>query len=227
MTDRTIPVVPTGVDRVRTGAVKGDPGARPNGFAIGQRHDLPAASASRTKTQRHHQIHGPFPIGLDRFEARSAIVSALGRAGSSQKRRTCTPWATNKARETTVEPRLSNLNWAKSIGPLKTGRGDAVRQLGRDHQKELSSASLRLGRQHARLVHPRASMVEPPHSDLVRPGRRGHLRRTDDEVPTGEGSDPETPMSSTPGSPRALWPFHPLGWPGRPDLASSTRPTSC
>jgi valyl-tRNA synthetase len=80
LTGRRIPVVAD--DHVDpafgTGAVKVTPAHDPNDFEIGRRHDLP----SLTIMDEHGVItaHGPF-LGLDRFEARPAVVAALRQQG--------------------------------------------------------------------------------------------------------------------------------------------------
>ncbi|MFD8820032.1 valine--tRNA ligase, partial [Streptomyces sp. NPDC059627] len=79
-TDRRIPVVgDTNVDPVfGTGAVKVTPAHDPNDFAIGQRHGLESITVMDERAII--TVHGPFE-GLDRFEARSAIVAALRSQG--------------------------------------------------------------------------------------------------------------------------------------------------
>ena len=59
-----------------TGAVKVTPAHDPDDFEIGRRHDLP----SITILDEHGRItaHGPFE-GLDRFEARPAVVGRAAR----------------------------------------------------------------------------------------------------------------------------------------------------
>ncbi|KPC90307.1 hypothetical protein ADL27_36475, partial [Streptomyces sp. NRRL F-6602] len=76
LTDRTIPVVAdTHVDpEFGTGAVKVTPAHDPNDFEIGRRHDLPSLTVMDERAVI--TVPGPFE-GLDRLEARSAIVAAL------------------------------------------------------------------------------------------------------------------------------------------------------
>ncbi|MGW2844611.1 class I tRNA ligase family protein, partial [Streptomyces sp. NPDC001274] len=73
LTDRTIPVVAdTHVDpEFGTGAVKVTPAHDPNDFEIGRRHDLPSIAVMNERAVI--TVPGPFE-GLDRLEARSAIV---------------------------------------------------------------------------------------------------------------------------------------------------------
>ncbi len=62
-----------------TGCVKVTPAHDPNDFAIGQRHHLPQITVmNKNGTMNHHA--GDFQ-GLDRFEARQAVVKALDAEG--------------------------------------------------------------------------------------------------------------------------------------------------
>ena len=80
LSSRRIPVVadPHVDPEFGTGAVKVTPAHDPDDFEIGRRHDLP----SITIMDEHGRItaHGPFE-GLDRFEARPAVVAALREEG--------------------------------------------------------------------------------------------------------------------------------------------------
>ncbi|MFD6250540.1 valine--tRNA ligase, partial [Streptomyces roseolus] len=220
LTDRTIPVVADEhVDpEFGTGAVKVTPAHDPNDFEIGRRHDLP----SLTVMDEHGVItvHGPF-LGLDRFEARSAIVGALKEQGRivAEKRPYMHSVGHCSRCKTTVEPRLSMQWWVK-VGPLAQAAGDAVRDGSVDiHPKELSKRyfdwvdnmhdwciSRQLWWGH------RIPIWYGPNGEVVCVG-------PDDEVPAGEGwtQDPDvldTWFSS------GLWPFSTLGWPEKtPDLA--------
>ncbi|NED91801.1 class I tRNA ligase family protein, partial [Streptomyces sp. SID11233] len=80
LTDRSIPVVADAhVDpEFGTGAVKVTPAHDPNDFEIGRRHDLPTLTVMDERAII--TVPGPFE-GLDRFEARSAIVAALREDG--------------------------------------------------------------------------------------------------------------------------------------------------
>ncbi|MFI8513938.1 valine--tRNA ligase [Streptomyces sp. NPDC085460] len=220
LTDRTIPVVADEhVDpEFGTGAVKVTPAHDPNDFEIGRRHDLP----SLTVMDEHGVItvHGPF-LGLDRFEARSAIVGALKEQGRivAEKRPYMHSVGHCSRCKTTVEPRLSMQWWVK-VGPLAQAAGDAVRDGSVDiHPKELSKRyfdwvdnmhdwciSRQLWWGH------RIPIWYGPNGEVVCVG-------PDDEAPAGEGwtQDPDvldTWFSS------GLWPFSTLGWPDKtPDLA--------
>lgn len=219
LTDRTIPVVADAhVDpEFGTGAVKVTPAHDPNDFAIGQRHGL----ANMTVMDEHGVItvHGPF-LGLDRFEARSAIVGALREQGRivAEKR----PYQHSVGHcsrcRTTVEPRLS-LQWWVGVKPLAKAAGDAVRD-GRVtiHPQEMEKRyfdwvdnlndwciSRQLWWGH------RIPIWYGPEGQIVCVG-------PDDEIPTGEGWTQDTDVLDTWFS-SGLWPFSTLGWPEKtPDL---------
>ncbi|MCX4629888.1 valine--tRNA ligase [Streptomyces sp. NBC_01443] len=220
LTDRTIPVVAdTHVDpEFGTGAVKVTPAHDPNDFAIGQRHNLP----SMTIMDEHGVItvHGPF-LGLDRFEARSAVVGALRQQGRivAEKRPYMHSVGHCSRCSTTVEPRLS-LQWWVKVETLAKAAGDAVRD-GRVsiHPEEMSKRyfdwvdnlndwciSRQLWWGH------RIPVWYGPDGEIVCVG-------PDDEAPTGEGWHQDTDVLDTWFS-SGLWPFSTLGWPEKtPDLA--------
>ncbi|MFD5937188.1 MULTISPECIES: valine--tRNA ligase [unclassified Streptomyces] len=219
LTDRTIPIVAdTHVDpEFGTGAVKVTPAHDPNDFAIGQRHGL--ESMTIMDERGVITVHGPFQ-GLDRFEARSAVVGALREQGRivAEKR----PYQHSVGHcsrcRTTVEPRLS-LQWWVGVKPLATAAGDAVRD-GRVtiHPREMEKRyfdwvdnlndwciSRQLWWGH------RIPIWYGPEGEIVCVG-------PDDEIPTGEGWTQDTDVLDTWFS-SGLWPFSTLGWPEKtPDL---------
>ncbi|MFD9359287.1 valine--tRNA ligase [Streptomyces sp. NPDC060031] len=219
LTDRSIPVVAdTHVDpEFGTGCVKVTPAHDPNDFAIGQRHNLP----NMTIMDEHGVItvHGPF-LGLDRFEARSAVVGALREQGRivAEKRPYMHSVGHCSRCSTTVEPRLS-LQWWVKVETLAQAAGDAVRD-GRVsiHPEEMSKRyfdwvdnlndwciSRQLWWGH------RIPVWYGPDGEVVCVG-------PDDEAPTGEGWVQDTDVLDTWFS-SGLWPFSTLGWPEKtPDL---------
>lgn len=219
LTDRSIPVVAdTHVDpEFGTGCVKVTPAHDPNDFAIGQRHGL----ESMTIMDEHGVItvHGPF-LGLDRFEARSAVVGALREQGRivAEKRPYLHSVGHCSRCRTTVEPRLS-LQWWVGVKPLAKAAGDAVRD-GRVtiHPQEMEKRyfdwvdnlndwciSRQLWWGH------RIPIWYGPEGEIVCVG-------PDDEIPTGEGWTQDTDVLDTWFS-SGLWPFSTLGWPEKtPDL---------
>ncbi len=163
--------------------------------------------------------HGPFQ-GLDRFEARPAVLTALraqGRVVAEQRPYVHAVGHCGRC-GTTVEPRLS-LQWFVKVGPLAKAAGDAVRDgRVRIHPEQMAARyfdwvddmhdwciSRQLWWGH------RIPVWYSPDGQAVCPG-------PDEEPPSGPGwhQDPDvldTWFSS------ALWPFSTLGWPDdTPDL---------
>lgn len=219
LTDRTIPVVADAhVDpEFGTGAVKVTPAHDPNDFAIGQRHGL--ESLTIMDERGVITAHGPFE-GLDRFEARSAIVAALREQGRvvAEKRPYVHSVGHCSRCKTTVEPRLS-LQWWVKVETLAKAAGDAVRE---DrvaiHPKEMEKRyfdwvdnlndwciSRQLWWGH------RIPVWYGPGGEVVCLG-------PDEEAPSGEGWTQDEDVLDTWFS-SGLWPFSTLGWPERtPDL---------
>ncbi|ADD45620.1 valine--tRNA ligase [Stackebrandtia nassauensis] len=128
LTGRRIPIIADEhVDpEFGTGAVKVTPAHDPNDFEIGQRHGLPAPLIMDERAVI--TAHGPF-LGLDRYEARPAIVAALRSEGRivAEKRPYVHAVGHCDRCKTTVEPRLS-LQWFVKVDPLAKAAGDAVRE---------------------------------------------------------------------------------------------------
>ena len=213
LSNRRIPIVadPHVDPEFGTGAVKVTPAHDPDDFEIGRRHDLP----SITIMDEHGRItaHGPFE-GLDRFEARPAVVAALREDGRIVYEIRPYLHAVGHCMRcgTVVEPRLS-LQWFVKVGPLARAAGDAVRD-GRVqiHPQDMTaryfswvdnmhdwciSRQLWWGHRIPVWYGPAGEVV------CVGPG---------EQPPTGEGwhQDPDvldTWFSS------ALWPCSTLGWP--------------
>ena len=222
LTGRVIPIVADAhVDPAfGTGAVKVTPAHDPNDFEIGRRHDLPVLAIM----DEHAVItaHGPFQ-GLDRFEARPAIVAALREEGRIVRETRPYVHAVGHCSRcaTTVEPRLS-LQWFVSVGPLAKAAGDAVR----DGRVKISPPEM-----NARYF----GWVDDMHDWCISrqlwwghripvwygpasPDGSREVRCVgpDEEPPAGWTQDADvldTWFSS------ALWPFSTLGWPDdTPDL---------
>ncbi|WP_412078003.1 valine--tRNA ligase [Streptomyces xanthophaeus] len=220
LTDRSIPVVADAhVDpEFGTGCVKVTPAHDPNDFAIGQRHGLPNMTIMDERGVI--TVHGPFE-GLDRYEARDAVVGALRSQGRivAEKRPYLHSVGHCSRCRTTVEPRLS-LQWWVKVETLAKDAGDAVRD-GRVaiHPEEMSRRyfdwvdnlndwciSRQLWWGH------RIPVWYGPDGEVVCVG-------PDDEAPTGEGWTQDTDVLDTWFS-SGLWPFSTLGWPEKtPDLA--------
>jgi valyl-tRNA synthetase len=213
LTGRRIPVVadPHVDPAFGTGAVKVTPAHDPDDFEIGRRHDLP----SMTIMDERGVItaHGPFQ-GLDRFEARPAILAALREQGRVVAEQRPYLHAVGHCQRcgTTVEPRLS-LQWFVKVGPLAKAAGDAVR----DGRVRINPRQMA-----ARYF----DWVDDMHDWCISrqlwwghripvwygPGGEVVCVGPDEEPPAGQSwhQDPDvldTWFSS------ALWPFSTLGWP--------------
>ncbi|GAA1031084.1 valine--tRNA ligase [Amycolatopsis albidoflavus] len=226
LTGRKIPVV---ADRhvdpeFGTGAVKVTPAHDPNDFEIGRRHDLPMLTVMNERAEV--TVPGPFE-GLDRFEARPAVVAALREQGRivAEKRPYVHAVGHCSRCDTVVEPRLS-LQWWVKVAELAQAAGDAVRD-GRTkiHPAELEkryfdwvdnmhdwTISRQLWWGH------RIPVWYGPGGEVVCVG-------PDEQPPSGEGwtQDPDvldTWFSS------GLWPMSTLGWPGETADLAKFYPTS-
>jgi valyl-tRNA synthetase len=210
---RRIPVVadPHVDPAFGTGAVKVTPAHDPDDFEIGRRHGLPSITIMDERGVI--TAHGPF-LGLDRFEARPAVLAALREQGRVVAERRPYLHAVGHCQRcgTTVEPRLS-LQWFVKVGPLAKAAGDAVRDgRVRIHPQQMAARyfdwvddmhdwciSRQLWWGH------RIPVWYSADGDVVCVG-------PDDDPPEGDGwrQDPDvldTWFSS------ALWPFSTLGWP--------------
>ncbi|MBT2425390.1 valine--tRNA ligase [Streptomyces sp. ISL-112] len=226
LTDRTIPVVADHhVDpEFGTGAVKVTPAHDPNDFEIGNRHDLPFITVLDERAVI--TVPGPFE-GLDRLEARSAIVAALRADGRivAEKRPYVHSVGHCSRCKTTIEPRLS-LQWWVKVAPLAKAAGDAVRDgKVKIHPQEMEKRyfdwvdnlhdwciSRQLWWGH------RIPVWYGPNGEVVCVG-------PDDEAPTGEGWTQDSDVLDTWFS-SGLWPFSTLGWPERTDSLAKFYPNS-
>ncbi|WP_030170865.1 valine--tRNA ligase [Spirillospora albida] len=224
LTGRRIPVVADEhVDpEFGTGAVKVTPAHDPNDFEIGRRHGLPSLSVMDERGVV--TAHGPFE-GLDRFEARPAVVAALREEGRIVKEVRPYEHSVGHCQRcaTVVEPRVS-LQWFVKVAPLAKAAGDAVRD-GRVaiHPPEMAARyfewvddmhdwciSRQLWWGH------RIPVWYGPDGEVVCPG-------PDEEPPAGYTQDSDvldTWFSS------ALWPFSTLGWPDKTPSLERFYPTS-
>jgi valyl-tRNA synthetase len=226
LTGRRIPIIADShVDPAfGTGAVKVTPAHDPNDFEIGQRHGLP--SLTIMDEQGVITAHGPF-MGLDRFEARPAIVAALREQGRivAEKRPYVHAVGHCSRCKTTVEPRLS-LQWFVNTGPLAQAAGDAVR----DGRVRIGPAELAkryfawVDNMHDWCISRqlwwghRIPVWYGPNGETVCVG-------PDDEVPSGEGWRQDEDVLDTWFS-SALWPLSTLGWPDETAELARFYPTS-
>ena len=212
LTGRRIPIVadPHVDPEFGTGAVKVTPAHDPDDFEIGRRHDLPSLVIMDERGVI--TASGPFQ-GLDRFEARPAVLAALREQGRviAEKRPYVHAVGHCDRCGTTVEPRLS-LQWFVKVEPLAKAAGDAVR----DGRVRIYPAQLA-----ARYF----DWVDDMHDWCISRqlwwGHRipvwysadGEVRCVGpDEEPPGEGWTRDNDVLDTWFS-SALWPFSTLGWP--------------
>ena len=217
LTGRRIPIIADAhVDPTfGTGAVKVTPAHDPNDFEIGQRHELP--SLTIIDERGVITAHGPFQ-GLDRYEARPAIVAALREQGRivAEKRPYVHAVGHCSRCKTTVEPRLS-LQWFVNTGPLARAAGDAVRD-GRVRIEPAELAKRYFGwvdNMHDWCISRqlwwghRIPVWYGPNGETVCVG-------PDEKPPEGEGWRQDEDVLDTWFS-SALWPFSTLGWPDDTD----------
>lgn len=127
LVNKEIPIVAdTYVDKeFGTGVVKLTPAHDPNDFEVGQRHDLPIVKVL-TDDAHIAEGYGRYS-GMDRYEARKAIVADLEAAGLLEK---IEPHAHNVGTcyrcGTTIEPMVS-MQWFVRMVPLAEPAIEAVR----------------------------------------------------------------------------------------------------
>jgi valyl-tRNA synthetase len=225
-TNRRVPIVADEhVDpKFGTGAVKVTPAHDPNDFEIGQRHGLPALTVMDERGVI--TVKGPFE-GLDRLEARPAVVAALREEERivAEKRPYVHSVGHCSRCDTVVEPRLS-LQWWVKVEPLAKAAGEAVRD-GRTtiHPAELSKRyfdwvdnlhdwciSRQLWWGH------RIPVWYGPNDEVVCVG-------PDEQPPSGEGWRQDEDVLDTWFS-SGLWPFSTMGWPEQTADLARFYPTS-
>ncbi len=219
LTGRRIPVVadPHVDAEFGAGAVKVTPAHDPDDFEIGHRHDLPSLVVMDERGVI--TAAGPFQ-GLDRFEARPAVLAALRAEGRVVAERRPYLHAVGHCSRcgTTVEPRLS-LQWFVKVEPLAKAAGDAVR----DGRVQIYPAEMSaryfdwVDNMHDWCISRqlwwghRIPIWYGPDGEVVCVG-------PDDTPPTGPGWQQDADVLDTWFS-SGLWPFSTLGWPDdTPDL---------
>jgi valyl-tRNA synthetase len=233
LTGRRIPIVADAhVDPAfGTGAVKVTPAHDPNDFEIGQRHSLPAISVMDERGVI--TAHGPF-LGLDRFEARPAVVAALRAEGRivAEKRPYVHAVGHCSRCKTTVEPRLS-LQWFVNTGPLAKAAGDAVR----DGRVRIEPAELAkryfawVDNMHDWCISRqlwwghRIPVWYGPEGEMVCVGPHEQPPGGSAEAATAAGWRQDEDVLDTWFS-SALWPFSTLGWPEQTADLARFYPTS-
>jgi valyl-tRNA synthetase len=217
LTGRRIPVIADEhVDpEFGTGAVKVTPAHDPNDFEIGRRHSLPFLTV--IDERGNITAHGPFE-GLDRFEARPAVVAALREQGRIVKEIRPYEHSVGHCQRcaTVVEPRVS-LQWFVKVETLAKAAGDAVRD-GRVkiHPPELAARYFAwVDNMHDWCI---SRQLWWGHRIPVWYGPAGEMVCVGPGESAPQGWTQDTDVLDTWFS-SALWPFSTLGWPDKtPDL---------
>ncbi len=225
LVDRMIPIITDeAVDpEFGTGAVKVTAAHDPNDFEIATRHNVEFVIIMDEHAVMRNT--GTKFDGMDRFDARKAVVEELRKMGRvvSEKRPYVHAVGHCQRCDTTVEPRLSK-QWFVKVAPLAKAAGDAVR----DGKVKISPTEMS-----ARYF----EWVDNMHDWCIsRQLWWGHripvFYGPNDEVvvcapgetpPAGYKQDPDvldTWFSS------ALWPFSTLGWPEKTEDLKKFYPTS-
>ena len=218
LVDRMIPIIADELvdPEFGTGAVKVTAAHDPNDFEMGMRHGVELVIIMN----EHGVMAGTGTKfdGMDRFDARKAVVDELRKQGRvvAEKRPYVHAVGHCQRCDTTIEPRLSK-QWFVKVAPLAKAAADAVRDGRVKIEPEQMSAryfewvdnmhdwciSRQLWWGH------RIPVFYGPNGEVVVCG-------PDEKPPAGYVQDPDvldTWFSS------ALWPFSTLGWPEKtPDL---------
>jgi len=225
LTGRRIPIVadPHVDPAFGSGAVKVTPAHDPNDFEIGQRHGL----TPLTIMDERGVITAPGPFqGLDRFEARPAVVAALREQGRivAEKRPYLHAVGHCQRCGTIVEPRLS-LQWFVHTAPLARAAGDAVRDgRVRIEPPELAKRYFAwVDNMHDWCI---SRQLWWGHRIPVWYGPKGETVCVgSDEAAPGPGWRQDEDVLDTWFS-SALWPFSTLGWPDETTDLARFYPTS-
>jgi valyl-tRNA synthetase len=226
LSGRRIPVVadPHVDPEFGTGAVKVTPAHDPDDFEIGRRHDLPSLSIMDERGVI--TVPGPFE-GLDRFEARPAVVAALREQGRivSETRPYVHAVGHCSRCGTIVEPRLS-LQWFVKVEPLAKAAGDAVR----DGRVKIHPAEMAVryfdwvDNMHDWCI---SRQLWWGHRIPVWYGPGGEVRVVGPgEQPPAGGDWRQDPDVLDTWFSSALWPFSTLGWPDDTEDLRRFYPTS-
>jgi valyl-tRNA synthetase len=225
LVDRMIPIIADELvdPQFGTGAVKVTAAHDPNDFEMGMRHGV-----ELVVIMNEHGVMagtGTKFDGLDRFEARKAVVEELRRQGRvvAEKRPYVHAVGHCQRCDTTIEPRLSK-QWFVRVAPLAKAAADAVRN---DRVKiEPEQMSPRyfewVDNMHDWCISRqlwwghRIPVFYGPNEEVIVCG-------PDEKPPIGYTQDPDvldTWFSS------ALWPFSTLGWPEDSEDLKKFYPTS-
>ncbi len=211
-----------------TGCVKITPAHDPNDFEVGARHDLPIIKVMNDDATISAEFGGEF-AGMDRYEARRAIVAALDEGGYLVKIESCSHNVGTCYRcKTVVEPMTSD-QWFVKMKPLAKPALDAVLSGDIKFEPERFSKTyinwmenchdwcisrqLWWGHRIPAFYCDACGNMEVSKEDItVCPKCSGALRREEDVLDTWFSS--------------ALWPFSTLGWPDKTEELDRYYPTS-
>jgi len=225
LVDRMIPIIADELvdPDFGTGAVKVTAAHDPNDFEMGMRHGVELVIIMN----EHGVMDGTGTKfdGMDRFDARKAVVDELRKLGRvvGEKRPYVHAVGHCQRCDTTVEPRLSK-QWFVKVAPLAKAAADAVRD-GRVkiEPEEMSPRYFEwVDNMHDWCISRqlwwghRIPVFYGPNDEVVVCG-------PDEKPPAGYTQDPDvldTWFSS------ALWPFSTLGWPDESDDLKKFYPTS-
>ena len=225
LVDRMIPIIADELvdPEFGTGAVKVTAAHDPNDFEMGMRHGV-----ELVVIMNEHGVMagtGTKFDGLDRFEARKAVVEELRKQGrvAAEKRPYVHAVGHCQRCDTTVEPRLSK-QWFVKVAPLAKAAGEAVR----DGRVKIEPVQMSpryfewVDNMHDWCISRqlwwghRIPVFYGPNDEVIVCG-------PDEKPPAGYTQDPDvldTWFSS------ALWPFSTLGWPEESDDLKKFYPTS-
>ena len=225
LVDRMIPIIADELvdPEFGTGAVKVTAAHDPNDFEMGMRHGV-----ELVVIMNEHGVMagtGTKFDGLDRFEARKAVVEELRKQGRvvAEKRPYVHAVGHCQRCDTTIEPRLSK-QWFVKVAPLAKAAGEAVR----DGRVKIEPEQMApryfewVDNMHDWCISRqlwwghRIPVFYGPNDEVVVCG-------PDEKPPAGYTQDPDvldTWFSS------ALWPFSTLGWPEESDDLKKFYPTS-
>ena len=225
LVDRMIPIIADELvdPEFGTGAVKVTAAHDPNDFEMGMRHGV-----ELVLIMNEHGVMagtGTKFDGLDRFEARKAVVEELRKQGRvvAEKRPYVHAVGHCQRCDTTVEPRLSK-QWFVKVAPLAKAAGEAVRDgRVRIEPEQMSPRYFEwVDNMHDWCISRqlwwghRIPVFYGPNDEVIVCG-------PDEKPPAGYTQDPDaldTWFSS------ALWPFSTLGWPEESDDLKKFYPTS-
>ena len=230
LTDREIPVIADEyVEKdFGTGCVKITPAHDPNDFEVGKRHDLEIIKVMNDDASINETYGGKY-AGMDRYEARKAMVSDLEAGGYLLKIEPCAHNVGTCYRcKTTVEPMTSD-QWFVKMAPLAKPALDVV-----------TSGEIKFAPE--RFTKTYTNWMENCHDWCISRqlwwGHRipafycdvcGHMTVSKEDISTcpecGAPVRQEEDVLDTWFS-SALWPFSTMGWPDKTDDLARYYPTS-